>query len=402
MANGYDIVCFSHLRWDGVWQRPQQLLTRLARQTGARVFFVEEPLPPRPGGAGWERPEWWFSSVAPGVTRCVPCFDAPTPPFTTPDGADAATIRDLLHELVARQEFAAPVAWVYAPRMAPFLADVGPGAVVYDCMDELAYFKDAPADLRHRETELLNRADVVFTGGRGMYEARLGRHPNLHLFPSSVDLEHFAAAHRHETPVPADARPGSPTLGYYGVLDERLDLGLLDAVAVARPEWSFVLIGPVVKIAPADLPLRPNLHYLGQRAYDDLPGYLRGWDVCLMPFAHNDATRFISPTKTLEYLAADKPVVSTSVRDVVAGYSGIVRFADDPAAFVAACAAALAESPPARQARLAAGRDILGRTSWDATVARMAGLIDETLAARVPPTDIATPRRLALEASGRD
>ncbi len=183
--------------------------------------------------------------------------------------------------------------------------------------------------------------------------------------------------------MPSDAHPGTPTLGFYGVLDERLDRELLDAVAALRPDWSLVLVGPVAKITPEDLPRRPNLHYPGQRSYADLPGYLKGWDVCLMPFALNDATRFISPTKTLEYLAADKPIVSTSVPDVVAGYQGVVRFADDPDIFVAQCAAALGESIAERQERLAAGRDLLARTSWAATAAQMRSLLDTALTARV-------------------
>jgi glycosyltransferase involved in cell wall biosynthesis len=218
-----------------------------------------------------------------------------------------------------------------------------------------------------------------------MYEARRGRHDNLHLFPSSVDRDHFARALDPATPVPPDARPdpATPTLGFYGVLDERLDRDLLAAIAAARPDWSFVMVGPLAKIAPDDLPRRPNISYPGQRGYEALPGYLKGWDVCLMPFARNDATRYISPTKTLEYLAADKPIVSTSVPDVVAGYRGVVRFGDDPDQFVAACAAALDEAPVAREARLAAGRALLARTSWEATAERMCALLTMALDARV-------------------
>ena len=379
-GRSFDIVCFSHLRWDWVWQRPQHLLTRIARRTGGRIFFVEEPLPRDEDRTGMPRPGWQFGEVAPGIIRCVPRFAAAWPFFLEEAADDTRVMRRLLDDLVRQYAIDAPVAWAYTPLALPLLDAVVPRAVVYDCMDELALFKGAPPELRAREGALLRRADVVFTGGRGMYEARRGRHDNLHLFPSSVDRDHFAAALDHATPVPADARPGTPTLGFYGVLDERLDLALLDAVAVARPDWQLVLVGPVAKIAPGDLPRRPNITYPGQRGYADLPGYLKGWDVCLMPFALNDATRFISPTKTLEYLAADKPIVSTSVPDVVAGYRGVVRFGDDPEAFIAACAAALDESPPARQERLAAGRAILARTSWDATADRMSALLDLALA----------------------
>ena len=378
-----DILCFSHLRWDWVWQRPQHLLTRLARQGGGRVFFIEEPLPRDRDQPGDRPPGWDISEVAPGITRCVPRFAAAWPFFLDEEGHDTRIMRQLLGELFQAQALADPVAWVYTPLALPLLRDLDLRAVVYDCMDELALFAGAPPELAAREEGLLRRADIVFTGGRGMYEARVGRHPRVHLFPSSVDQEHFARALDPATPIPPDARPGTPTLGFYGVLDERLDRELLDAVAALRPDWSFVLVGPVAKIEPGDLPRRPNLHYPGQRDYADLPGYLRGWDVCLMPFAHNDATRFISPTKTLEYLADDKPIVSTSVRDVVAEYSGVVRFADDPDAFVAQCAAALEESPTARAARLGAGRALLARTSWEATAGQMALLLDAALPARV-------------------
>ena len=383
LGGGDDILCFSHLRWDWVWQRPQHLLTRLAAQGRHRIFFIEEPLPRAEDRTGDPRPGWHLSEVAPGITRCVPLFDATWPFFLDEEGHDTRTMRRLLDELLAAQGVTGAVAWVYTPLALPLLRDLDRQAVVYDCMDELALFAGAPPELHDRETALLGRADVVFTGGRGLYEARVGRHSNLHLFPSSVDRDHFARALDPATPVPPDARPGTPTLGFYGVLDERLDLALLDAVAALRPDWQFVLVGPVAKIAPGALPRRPNLHYPGQRDYADLPGYLKGWDVCLMPFALNDATRFISPTKTLEYLAADKPVVATSVPDVVTGYRGVVRFADDPDAFVARCAAALAETPAARTMRVAAGRALLARTSWDTTVERMAALLEATIEARL-------------------
>jgi glycosyltransferase involved in cell wall biosynthesis len=383
IAQGDDILCFSHLRWTWVWQRPQQLLTQLARQHGGRIFFIEEPLPRDEDDADAPRPNWHYEEVAPGITRCVPRCDAAWPFFLDDEGADTQTMRQLLDQLIRQHAVTAPIAWVYTPLAFPLLGDLQPRAIVYDCMDELALFKGAPPELRTREEALLRQADVVFAGGRGMYEARVGRHPNVHLFPSSVDRAHFAQALDHTTPVPADARPGTPTLGFYGVLDERLDRELVDAVAALRPDWSFVLVGPVAKIAPGDLPRRANLHYPGQRSYADLPGYLRGWDICLMPFARNDATRFISPTKTLEYLAADKPIVSTSVPDVVAGYRGVVAFADDPEVFVARCAAALDETPAGRAARIAAGRALLASTSWAATATQMGTLLDMAINARL-------------------
>lgn len=377
----HDLICFAHLRWDWVYQRPQHLLSRLARDHGYRIFYVEEPQPPTNGA---QNAHWSCSEVAPNIVRCVPHFNAEWPFFLDDDGDDTRQMRQLVRLLVEEHEIGRPVVWCYTPLAFPLLRDLQPGAVVYDCMDELSFFKDAPAALLEREMALLQRADIVFTGGRSMYQARVGKHPNLHLFASSVDTAHFARAQAPETVTPDDARRGEPTLGFYGVLDERLDLALIDEVAARRPDWQFVLVGPVIKIAPEELPQRPNLHYTGQQPYKALPGYLKGWDVCLMPFARNDATKFISPTKTLEYLAAGKPIVSTSVPDVVAGYTGIVRFADTPATFVASIDALLTEGPDERQRRLAAGRAVLARTSWSRTAARMADLIADAVAVRTP------------------
>ena len=379
-----DMLCFSHLRWDWVWQRPQQLLTRLARRRGGRIFFVEEPLPRVEDRTGLPRPGWHISEVAPGIVRCVPLLDAAWPFFLDDEGEDTRGMQALLGGLIAEHAMRAPLVWVYTPLAVPLLDAPGltPHTVVYDCMDELANFAGAPPELRAREAELLRIADCVFAGGRGMYEARRGLHPNLHLFPSSIDAAHFAAARADDTEVPPDARPAPDrlTLGFYGVLDERFDRELLDAVAALRPDWSFVMVGPVAKIDPATLPRRPNITYPGQRPYEVLPGYLKGWDICLMPFALNAATRYISPTKTLEYLAAGKPVVSTSVPDVAAGYREVVRFGDTPEAFVAACEATLAEPPSERARRRARERAILAQTSWGATVERMAALIDAAAA----------------------
>jgi UDP-galactopyranose mutase len=384
-----DLICFSHLRWDWVYQRPQHILGRLARSSLPAALprrgcdsHGRAPVAP-------DEPGWTIQEVVPGITRCIPRFRAHWPFFLRDDGPDTRLMRALLGRLVSHFHVSSPVAWVYAPLAVPLLrgTSFAPRAVVYDCMDELALFAGAPPELRVREAELLQLVDCVFAGGRSMFDARRGLHPNLHLFPSSIDMAHFAAATHADTPVPPDARPGchspgQPTLGFYGVLDERLDRALLDAVAALRPDWSFVLVGPVAKIDPATLPRRPNIAYPGQRPYEALPGYLKDWDICLMPFALNDATRYISPTKTLEYLAADKPVVSTSIPDVVAGYRDIVRFGDTPEAFVAACEALLSESPEERSGRQARARAILAQTSWEATVGRMAALVDAAIDAR--------------------
>jgi UDP-galactopyranose mutase len=254
-------------------------------------------------------------------------------------------------------------------------------------MDELSMFLNAPPELLAHESALLEWADLVFTGGPSLYRAKMGRHPNLHCFPSSVDASHFRQACRSGEnrssaglPEPVDqAVLPHPRLGFYGVIDERLDLALLDALVQAHPEWQVVMVGPVVKIDPGKLPRHPNLHYLGQRSYAQLPPYLAGWDVCLLPFARNEATRFISPTKTLEYMAAELPVVSTPITDVAEPYGDIVYLGDSPQTFITACEQALGASEHERSVRTAKMRHVLANTSWDATTRAMENLIFEVL-----------------------
>lgn len=287
---------------------------------------------------------------------------------------------ELLDRFVARERISDPVGWYYTPMALPWSEHLPFAAVVYDCMDQLSAFRGAPREIEPLEKHLLGLADLVFTGGRQLYEAKSGLHPSVHLFPSSVDRAHFAAA-RATTADPGDqAAIPHPRLGYFGVIDERIDLGLVDAIAHARPRWHLVLVGPTAKIDRRDLPNATNVHLFGMRRYAELPRYLAGWDVAIMPFAHNDATRFISPTKTPEYLAGGKPVVSTSIADVVDPYgvAGLARIADGPNAFVAAVEDVL-ESPGLDLERVDA---LLATTSWDRTWQRMASLLDGALAGR--------------------
>ncbi len=243
----------------------------------------------------------------------------------------------LLDQLLLLHRAQRPVLWFYTPMMYPVARHLDAAAVVYDCMDELSAFRFAPPELGACEELLMGRADVVFTGGHSIYEAKRRQHPNIHPFPSSVDVEHFIAARKILPQQPDQEALSKPVLGYYGVVDERIDLELIEKLAAARPDWSIVIIGPVVKIDPETLPRAKNIHYLGRKEYAELPAYLAGWDVALMPFAMNDATRFISPTKTPEYLAAGRPVVTTPIKDVIRQYGGVegVFVADDAVSFVA-------------------------------------------------------------------
>lgn len=364
------LIAFSHLRWDGVFQRPQHLLSRLAKNNHVIV---------------WEEPEI-DAELATGTLRRVRCersgVTIVTPVLPDMEQSDRQQ-RALLDEMLAF-DTQPLIRWYYTPMMLPFSAHLDAACTIYDCMDELSGFLNAPPELLLRETALFKAADLVFTGGASLYEAKRNRHENVHLFASSVDAKHFRGAREQRGARKTDV----PVVGYCGVIDERLDLGLIADLAALRPDVRIEMAGPVVKIDPASLPQAPNLHWLGRMSYDDLPALMAGWDAALMPFALNEATRFISPTKTPEYLAAGLPVVSTPVTDVVRGYGKVsaVRIAVR-SMFVAACdeALALAAEP---ESWLPEADRLLDQGSWDQTVASMQSLI----AAKVAPKTISSSR----------
>ena len=372
LLSPFTLIVFSHLRWDFVYQRPQQLLSRLAQRLP--VLFVEEPIP------GAVAPALEVMDPEPGVRVLRAHVTSHGAGF---HDAHTAQVQALLLTYLQEHAIDRYWLWFYTPMALPLADPLAPQGVVYDCMDELSAFHFAPPELLQRESDLFARADLVFTGGHSLFEAKRSRHPNVHCFPSSVDAAHFGRAARSGQPDHgAQAHLGRPRLGYFGVIDERIDLGLVAAVADAHADWQVVMVGPVVKIDPASLPRRANLHWLGQRAYAELPELVAGWDVCLMPFALNDSTRFISPTKTLEYLAAGRPVVSTPIRDVVLPYAGIVAIADTHAAFVAACKAALERTPEQAASQVFSVQTLLARTSWDGTATAMAELMQDLQLAR--------------------
>ncbi|SOD97005.1 glycosyltransferase family 1 protein [Spirosoma fluviale] len=303
-----DLICFSHLRWDFVYQRPQHLLSRASKQW--KVWYIEEPQ--------WsETLRLDIRSVDDQIRVVVPHL---------PHGIDDETAvrlqRQLVNQFLEQERLTNFIAWYYTPMALRFSSHLKPRLTVYDCMDELSAFSGASPLLLDQEEKLIRRADLVYTGGYSLYEAKQNRHPQVFAFPSCIDAHHFLPG-RADIADPDDQRAiGGPRIGFCGVIDERLDLNLLRQLAQRRPDWQFVLLGPVVKIDPDSLPQAPNLHYLGMKNYRDLPAYFGNWQVAMMPFAINEATRYISPTKTPEYLAAGLPVVSTPIRDVVRSYGG--------------------------------------------------------------------------------
>ncbi len=393
------LVVFSHLRWDFVYQRPQHLLSRLA--THYRVLFFEEPV---------------RGKQTPFLQRFAPCPNVEVlRPHTTVDAAgfhddQLQELKPLLAEYLRDFSIDDYLVWFYTPMALPLLAELQPRAVIYDCMDELSAFKGAPRQMMQRESALLKRAHLVLTGGPSLYAAKRELHNNVHCFPSAVDADHFsphqecngmrggvssphvtmsavcasqAVSHPHGG-FAQDAgrlhdKIARPRLGFFGVIDERFDAELVAAVADAAPGWQLVMVGPVVKIDPASLPKHSNIHWLGQQPYEVLPHLVAQWDVCLLPFARNESTRFISPTKTLEYMAAEKPIVSTPIRDVVDLYGDCVAVASGRGDFVSACAAALSENDRDRRLRIDRMRKNVSQCTWDSTARGIRAQIEAVL-----------------------
>ncbi|MCW3073692.1 MAG: glycosyl transferase [Flaviaesturariibacter sp.] len=360
-----DLICFSHLRWNFVYQRPQHLLSRFANQT--RVFFVEEPI-------HHDAPDKLHIHEEGHVYVVVPHLQ-----HGCSHEESINKQREMLNDLISVMEINNYMSWYYTPMALPFTDHLEPKMVIYDCMDELSAFKFAPPALKENERVLLNKADVVFTGGYSIYEAKKNVHPNIYPFPSSIDKDHFASARTVKADPADQAHIPHPRFGFYGVIDERFDIDMIAEAAKARPDWQFVLIGPVVKIDPASLPRFENIHYLGGKTYQELPQYLAGWDVAIIPFAMNESTKYISPTKTPEYLAAGKPVISTPIKDVVSPYGDnkLVHIAADAKQFVK-CGDAILKRKNAK-AWLNKVDAFLDGNSWDRTWSQMAKHIETSI-----------------------
>ena len=373
----FPIIVHCHLRWDFVWQRPQQIFSRLARNH--RVLFIEDPV------IAEGEPRLAIDEPYPNLVRIVPQIPQHLAVNADKDAEIfLPQIKKALdeHPLLAGR-FEQPLHWFYSPMPAPgYMGQFNAVGVVYDCMDELANFRFAPPDIADRERFVMSRADVVFTGGYQLFESKSRFHDNVHFYGCGVDVEHYGKARDEATEVPAAvlAAPG-PRFGYFGVIDERLDYELIAALAEHFPAASVVMAGPVVKVDPNELPQHENIHWLGQQRYEDLPAIVKGFDVCLMPFALNEATKYINPTKTLEYMAGGKPIVSTAVADVVRNFTPIVDVARSPAEFVDAVERAWRQ---ADADLIAQGIERAQNASWDATVESMRNDVQQAIWTDVP------------------
>ena len=364
-----DLVCFSHLRWDFVYQRPQHLLSRLGKQF--RTFFIEEPVFHTAGDT------YRINLTPENVWVITPQLNE----TETEKSSVAQRLKYLLNLLFNHKKIEKYILWYYTPMALKISNHLKPEMIIYDCMDELSAFKFAPAELKIMEAELFSKAQLVFTGGQSLYEAKKNAHNNIYPFPSSIDKSHFLQG-RKQLAQPIDQQVIPPLrFGFYGVIDERFDIKLIKEVAEKKPDWQFVLVGPVIKISPDELPKRDNIHYLGSKKYSELPSYLAGWDFAIIPFEKNDSTKYISPTKTPEYLAAGKPVISTSITDVVSPYGNknLVYIADNATEFIAAAEKELAKTPAQAKEWLMNVDAFLENISWDYTTRRMMERIKECL-----------------------
>ena len=365
-----NLLCFSHLSWNFVFQRPQHLLTRFSKNY--QVFYFEEP---KIGDS-----DMYIVDMQDGVSIVQLLV-------TNHNETTADRIKNLISQVLKEYNIENYICWYYTPMALQFTDHLKPETVIYDSMDELSAFRFAPPQLLQLEDELFKKADVVFTGGNSLYQAKKNRHHNIHAMPSSIDKEHFGQARsiQHE---PEDQKSiGFPRLGFFGVVDERFDIELLREVSDQRPEWQFVIIGPVVKINPDDLPRAPNIHYLGPKTYTELPFYIANWDIALILFALNESTEFISPTKTPEYLAAGKPVISTAIKDVVQPYgtAGLVQIIHDADSFISAAEEIFENTEKDHWLRTI--DHFLENDSWDHTFNKMKALIDEVSVEKVQITN---------------
>jgi len=351
----YDMVVFCHLRWQFVYQRPQHIISRLSKDK--KILFVEEPI-------GF-LPEEENTAILTEVSSHLHILQ--------PKVKSIEDIANLLPKYISNSKVS--IGWFYSAAFSVLLVEEIFETIIYDCMDELSLFKGAPQELIDQEKFLISNAAIVFTGGKSLYESKKKMHENAFCFPSSVDEKHFAQA-LNGIEVPSDiASIKAPIVGYYGVIDERIDLELLHETAEKLPEISFVMIGPLAKIGDNDLPKAKNIHYLGMKSYAELPAYLKAFDIAMMPFALNDSTKFISPTKTLEYMAAGKPIISTKIKDVVTDYSDCVSLIENATQFCEA----ISKSSVENHENKVTYKQILANTSWDATVEKMSAIIKKTV-----------------------
>jgi len=377
--NRKTIICFSHLTWDrNLFQRPQQLMLRFSKRFN--VLYV----------SGYSCRQFFIDLFRRKKTHSYHVTDnlAVYSPFALPPIKKYSSItirlnKILLSFLVKRRlkklKFKDPILWIYHPRYIDAIGKFKEELIIYDCMDDftslLSDYEDRERNIKD-ERALLKKADMVFAGGYSIAELKRDSREHIHVFPSAVEIYHFKKARSDNLEMPDDITDiPHPILGYWGAIDERVDHELLKRLAMKHPEWSIVLLGPIVRHKAGDLSYLKeikNIFWLGPKDYSLLPNYAKAFDVCLIPFVLSREGKFLSPTKTLEYLATGKPVVSTPITDVVRFYDGVVGIADGPDEFGMAVRRCMEEDNASmKQKRIC----FTENKSWEDTAEKMEKLI---------------------------
>lgn len=351
-AQYYDMIVFCHLRWHFVYQRPQHIISRISKTM--KTLFIEEPL---------------YNNESKESGNLIIINDMLH--VLQPNVKDIESIAAIIPEYVKNKDI--PVGWFYSAIFCPLSECIDFETIVYDCMEELSLLKGSAKNVINQEKYLISNADIIFTSGKSLYELKKQWHTNVHCFPSSVDEPHFAKALNGIKVADDVANLQSPIVGYYGVIDERIDFALLHETALKLPNVSFVMIGPLSKIEKNDLPQEDNIHYLGMKSYNELPHYLKAFDIAMIPFAVNDTTKYISPTKTLEYMSAGKPIISTKITDIVHDYGICLSMVESADEFYEAIKFALDKTD--HFSMELEYHKILKKTSWDITAVKMKSII---------------------------
>jgi len=371
------LIVFSHIRWNCIYQRPQNLMSRLAYHY--RVLFIEEPIYEQTVS---RYPTLEYSCQGPNIEVLTPRTGVPTAGFNQ---QQASILAPLLEEYLLANCIEDYAIWFYTPMAYSFIDYLQPKAVIYDCTEIDSERDEDSMEWREMEEALVDHADTIFTSGPSLYDSKRDIHPNVHCLPNAVDMVHFSperllqTSHSSTDVAQLQEKIGFPRLGFFGVIDERIDFDLLAKVAEARPDWNIVMLGPIKNVNESELPKYPNIHWLGMHSYERLPYFLATWDVCFLPYIVNDLTGFINPCQTLEYMAAEKPVVSTAIPDIAAMYEDVAHFVHTPKQFIEQCETLLSHTAVERSALVSGMLTAVWRMSWDNAVESVRRELDQHL-----------------------
>jgi len=391
MASGRDVICISSIDWDFIWQGHQQIMATLAAN-GDRVLFIENTGVRTPSVGDISRirarvKNWWRGTKGFRLERerlyVYSPLVLPLPYSRIGRAINLRLMRRALERWMKATDFHRAVVWTFLPT--PLIRDLirslDADLVIYYCIDDLASSSVQARKISRSEVDVFREADLVFVTSEKLQERASRYNERVHLFPFGVNFPAFERVRTSTDPAPDDLRAlPRPVIGYLGGLHQWVDQELMASVARAMPDASFAFVGP----AQGDVSTLSgcaNVHLLGQKSHEDVPKYLKHFDVALVPYRLTEYTANVYPTKLNEYMAMGTPVVTTDlpeVRRINAEYGDVVSIADGPEAFASAIRHALADlSDAKRQRRIHVARS----NGWDPRIVEMSRLIEEGLAA---------------------